>query len=189
MSLVTKFRNLPVKFPLIRGMISYAVIWPTCSIVQEYIENGTTIDKADWPRACRFGIFGTFFMAPVFYTWMKYTGKFFRRNNLRTAITRAVIEQVTYSPLAMAYFFFGMSILEMKPLQTCVNEVKEKFWPTYKVGVVFWPTAQTINFYFVSEKNRIVFVSVASFVWTIFMAHMKAKRQSNKSLEEIKDID
>ncbi|CAH2096966.1 unnamed protein product [Euphydryas editha] len=189
MSLVTKFRNLPVKFPLIRGMISYAVIWPTCSIVQEYIENGTTIDNADWPRACRFGIFGTFFMAPVFYSWMKYTGKFFKRKNLRTAVTRAVIEQVTYSPLAMAYFFFGMSVLEMKPLKTCVNEVKEKFWPTYKVGVVFWPTAQTINFYFVSEKNRIVFVSVASFVWTIFMAHMKAKRQTNKSLDEIKGID
>ncbi|XP_032523493.2 mpv17-like protein 2 [Danaus plexippus] len=166
-----------VQFPLIRGMLSYAVIWPTCSVVQEYIENGTSIENADWERAGRFGIFGTFFMAPVFYAWMKYTSRFFRRKNLRTAVTRAIIEQISYSPVAMAYFFFGMSLLEKKPIKTCANEVREKFWPTYKVGAVFWPTAQTLNFYFVSEKNRVVFVSCASFIWTIFMAHMKAKDQ------------
>ncbi|KAJ0170801.1 hypothetical protein K1T71_013573 [Dendrolimus kikuchii] len=174
----TKMWNLPIQFPLIRGMVSYAIIWPTCSITQEYIEHGTTIENADWYRAARFGIFGTFFMAPVFYGWMKYTSRFFKRKNLSTAITRAAIEQISYSPLAMAYFFFGMSLLEMKPFKACVNEVREKFWPTYKIGVVFWPTAQTINFYFVSEKNRIVFVSAASFIWTIYLAHMKAKEQN-----------
>ncbi|VVC87885.1 unnamed protein product [Leptidea sinapis] len=156
-------------------MVSYAVIWPTCSITQEYIENGTTIQHADWSKAARFGIFGTFFMAPVFYGWMQFTSKFFKRKTLSTCILRAAVEQISYSPLAMAYFFFGMSLLEMKPIKTCLNEVREKFWPTYKIGVVFWPTAQTINFYFVSEKNRIVFVSCASFIWTIYLAHMKAK--------------
>lgn len=161
-------------------MVSYSIIWPSCSIVQEYIENGTTIDDADFARAARFGIFGTFFMAPVFYGWMKYTSRFFKNKSLKTAMIRAAIEQVSYSPLAMAYFFFGMSLLEFKPVKTCVNEVKEKFWPTYKIGVVFWPTAQTLNFYFVSEKNRIIFVSAASFVWTVYLAHVKAKEQENE---------
>ncbi|XP_039760871.1 mpv17-like protein 2 [Pararge aegeria] len=144
-------------------MVSYAVIWPSSSIVQEYIQGGTTIENADWARATRFGIFGAFFMAPLFYSWMKLSSKFFIKKNLTTAVTRALIEQVTYSPAAISYFFFGMSLLERKPVETCVNEVREKFWPTYKVGVVFWSAAQTINFHFVSEKNRIVFVSVASF--------------------------
>ncbi|XP_053619588.1 mpv17-like protein 2 [Plodia interpunctella] len=174
---LTKVMSLPAQFPLIRGMVSYAVIWPSCSIVQEYLENGTSPENADWARAARFSFFGTFFMAPVFYGWMKYSGRFFKRKDLKTAIIRAAIEQVSYSPLAMAYFFFGMSALEMKPLKTCVNEVREKFWPTYKIGVVFWPTAQTINFYFISEKNRIVFVSAASFVWTVYLCHVKSKKQ------------
>lgn len=173
----TKVRSLRINYHLVRGMVSYAIIWPTCSLVQEYIEHGTTIEDADIARAARFGIFGTFFMAPVFYGWMKYTSRFFRSKSLKTAILRAAIEQVSYSPLAMAYFFFGMSLLELKPVKTCVNEVREKFWPTYKIGVVFWPTAQTLNFYFISEKNRIIFVSAASFVWTVYLAHMKAKEQ------------
>lgn len=185
----TKVRNLPVQYPLIRGMVSYSVIWPTCSIVQEYIEHGTTVENADWARAARFGIFGTFFMAPVFYGWLKYSSRFFKKKNLATAITRAAIEQVSYSPLAMAYFFFGMSALEMKPFQTCVNEVREKFWPTYKIGVVFWPTAQTLNFYYVSERNRIIFVSAASFVWTVYLAHMKAKEQGASAVKKEEGVE
>ncbi|XP_045780262.1 mpv17-like protein [Maniola jurtina] len=186
MAILTKVFSITLQFPLIRGMVSYAVIWPSCSVIQEYMENGSGLGDADWARATRFGIFGAFFMAPVFYGWMKYSSKFFRGKSLTTAVTRALVEQVSYSPVALAYFFFGMSLLEMKPLNTCVNEVKEKFWPTYKVGAIFWPTAQTINFYLVPEKNRIVFVSVASFVWTIFMAHMKAKEQVGGKDIEVK---
>ncbi|CAH0401644.1 unnamed protein product [Chilo suppressalis] len=177
----TKFLSLPFHFPLVRGMVSYAIIWPTCSIVQEYLEKGTTLENANWGRAARFGVFGTFFMAPVFYGWLKYSSRFFTRKDLITAMTRAVVEQVSYSPLAMAYFFFGMSVLEGKRYKECVKEVQEKFWPTYKVGVIFWPTAQTLNFYLVSEKNRMVFVSAASFVWTVYLAHMKAKELKNEN--------
>ncbi|XP_068625379.1 PXMP2/4 family protein 4-like [Battus philenor] len=173
--ILTKVWRLPVQFPLLRGMVSYAVIWPTCSVVQEYLEHGTTLENADRARAARFGFFGTFFMAPLFYNWMKYTSRFFRRKTLGTAVIRALIEQVSYSPLAMAYFFFGMSALEGKSFDACVEEVKEKFWSTYKIGALFWPTAQTINFYFVSERNRIVFVSAASFVWTVYLAHVKSR--------------
>ena len=182
--IMTKFRLVPMSkhYPLLRGMVSYAVIWPTCSITQEYLEHGTSIADANWARAARFGFFGAFCMAPVFYAWMKYTSRFFKRKDLKTAVFRAAIEQVSYGPVAMAYFFFGMSLLEMKPLKACVQEVKDKWWPTYKIGVVYWPTVQTLNFYFISEKNRVVWVSAASFIWTVFMAHMKSRESIPESL-------
>ncbi|KAJ8709719.1 hypothetical protein PYW08_009723 [Mythimna loreyi] len=184
--LMTKFRHLPMyrHYPLLRGMVSYSIIWPTCSITQEYLEHGTNIADADWARAARFGFFGAFCMAPVFYSWMKYSSRFFKRNDLRTAVFRAAIEQVSYSPIAMAYFFFGMSLLEMKPIDACVEEVKQKLWPTYKIGVIFWPTVQTMNFYLISDKNRVVFVSAASFVWTVFMAHMKSRITKPEELKK-----
>ncbi|KAL4708485.1 hypothetical protein ACJJTC_014093 [Scirpophaga incertulas] len=176
MSVLTKMLTLPYNFPIVRGMVSYAVIWPTCSIVQEYLEHGKPLREANWTRAARFGVFGCFFMAPVFYGWMKYSNKYFTRKDLITAIIRSAIEQISYSPLAMSYFFFGMSLLEGKSYTECVSEVREKFWPTYKTGVIFWPLAQTLNFYFISDKNRIVFVSMASFVWTTYLAHVKGKQ-------------
>ncbi|XP_028031873.1 mpv17-like protein [Bombyx mandarina] len=180
--ILSKVLRLPRKYPLLRGMLCYAVIWPACSITQEFMEHGPNLEKLDWARATRFGVFGTFFMAPVFYGWMKYSSRFFKRNNLKTAILRAGLEQISYAPLATAYFFFGMSLLEMKPIKECLKEVEEKLWPTYKIGVLFWPMAQTVNFYFVSEKNRIVFVSLASFVWTVYLAHVKSKEKNEKAV-------
>ena len=44
------------------------------------------------------------------------------------------MEQVTYGPAAMCCFFFGINLLEFKPIAECAEEVRLKFWPTYKVG-------------------------------------------------------
>lgn len=113
-------------------------------------------------------------MSPLFYSWMRFNDRLFPKKDLVTVLKRTALETFTYGPFAMSYFFFGMSMLEGKRVEACINEVKKKLWPTFKLGVVFWPTVQTVNFYFVSPKNRIIFVSMASFVWTIFMCHMKA---------------
>lgn len=37
----------------------------------------------------------------------------------------------------------------------------------------YWPVIQVINFSFIKEQNRVPFVAMASFVWTIFLAYMK----------------
>lgn len=103
--------------------------------------------------------------------------------NLKTGITKAIIEQATYGPASMVCFFFGMSLLEMKSFDESVMEVKEKFIPSWKVAVCFWPIIQTINFSVIKEKNRVPFVSVASLCWTVFLAymhHLESKRVTNE---------
>lgn len=42
----------------------------------------------------------------------------------------------------------------------------------FQVAVCFWPLIQTVNFAYVPEKNRVVVVSVASFMWTTFLSYM-----------------
>lgn len=42
-----------------------------------------------------------------------------------------------------------------------------------QIGVCVWPVLQTINFAFVPESNRVVFVSLCSLLWTSFLAYMK----------------
>lgn len=43
----------------------------------------------------------------------------------------------------------------------------------FKMGVKFWPIVQTLNFALVPEKNRVVFVGLASFVWTTYLSFME----------------
>lgn len=52
---------------------------------------------------------------------------------LKKFILQALVEQVTYGPFAMVSFFFGMSLLEGKSVETAKDQVEAKFWPTFQV--------------------------------------------------------
>lgn len=54
-------------------------------------------------------------------------------------------------------------------------KVKNKFVNVYAIGFVYWPIAQTINFAFVPVRNQVIYVSVASLIWTTFLAYMKVR--------------
>lgn len=43
---------------------------------------------------------------------------------------------------------------------------------TPQVAICFWPLVQTVNFAYVPERNRVVVVSMASFMWTVFLSYM-----------------
>lgn len=122
------------QYPIIRGILSYAVIWPTSCICQQTIA-GKNWKTYDWAQAARFSFFGSCFTAPSLYAWIRLSSRIWPRSNLKTAIKKALIEQVTYGPAAMICFFFGMSLLESKTIAQAKQEVQNKFLPTYKVDI------------------------------------------------------
>ncbi|XP_018568056.1 mpv17-like protein isoform X1 [Anoplophora glabripennis] len=169
------------RHPIIRGMISYGTIWPTSCIIQQTI-SGKTWENYDWMQALRFSLYGGFFTAPTLYAWIRLSTIMWPATNLRTSITKAVVEQMTYGPAALVCFFFGMSLMEGKTVNEAKVEMQTKFLPSYKVGICFWPVLQTINFCYIKEKNRVPFVSMCSLIWCCFLAYMHQLRIKNKEL-------
>lgn len=49
----------------------------------------------------------------------------------------------------------------------------DKFWNTFCVGAVYWPTVQTFNFTFIPVRNQVVFTSLCSMFWSGFLAWMR----------------
>lgn len=169
---------------MLKGMAVYAVIWPTSSAIQQ------VINKDEFsPRKClNFFLFGSLFVAPTLYGWVKLTTAMWPHMNLKSGLTKAVVEQFSYGPAAGVSFFTIMSLLEGKTFKGACQEVHDKFPSTYKVGVCFWPFVQIINFTFIKERNRVSFVAMGSFVWTIFLAYMKQldaeKIKNSSTLDE-----
>lgn len=85
----------------------------------------------------RFSLYGSFFVAPTLYGWVRLTTLIWPVSNVRTGITKALVEQVTYGPAATASFFFIMSLLEHKTIEQSKQELYEKFLPTIKVRKAF----------------------------------------------------
>lgn len=67
-------------------------------------------------------------------------------------------------------------------------QVANKFLTVYSIGFVYWPIAQTINFAFVPARNQVIFVSVASLIWTTFLAYMKVSERDLTSSDVSNDF-
>uniref|UniRef100_A0A1I8PYF2 Mpv17-like protein n=2 Tax=Stomoxys calcitrans TaxID=35570 RepID=A0A1I8PYF2_STOCA len=171
-TLLQNFKVLITKYPITRGMISYSLIWPVSSLVQQTFE-GKTWGNYDWWRCLRFSLYGGLFVAPTLYGWIKVSSAMWPQTSIRTALAKAAVETISYTPGAMTCFYFIMSLLEMKTIEEAASEVRKKFLPTYKVGALVWPVVATINFSVIPEKNRVLFISVCSLIWTCFLAYMK----------------
>lgn len=160
------------EYKILRGMISYSALWPLGCILQQTFE-GKRWKDYDWQRCLRYSLYGTFVSAPMLYSWMRVANIMWPRRDFRSSMTKAFTEQVAYDPFAIVFFFYGMSILERKKQSQAADEVREKFWDTYKVGFVYWPVVQTINFSLVPQKNQIIAAGFFSLIWTTFLAFVK----------------
>ncbi|CAH1154083.1 unnamed protein product [Phaedon cochleariae] len=179
LSRILAFTN---RHPVVRGMLSYGTMWPTSCIIQQTI-SGKTWENYDWMHAFRFSLYGGLFTAPTLYAWIRVSTMIWPGANLRTAITKAVVEQFTYGPAALVCFFFGMSLLEGKGINEAKQEVAAKVFPTWKVGVCVWPILQTINFCYIAEKNRVPYVSACSLVWCCFLSYMQQLEIEKRKLK------
>lgn len=114
--------------PMLKGMAVYAVIWPTSSVVQQVINK----EDLDWRKSLRFFMFGTFFVAPTLFGWIKLTSHMWPTMSLKTGITKAVVEQFSYGPAAGVAFFTLMTLMEGRGFDDVKSELTEKFPKTYR---------------------------------------------------------
>ncbi|XP_044753339.1 mpv17-like protein isoform X4 [Coccinella septempunctata] len=179
---LSRFVAFTNRHPIVRGMISYATIWPVSNIIQQSLA-GKQFDSLDWNQVAQFAFFGSFYVAPSLYAWVRISSVIWPQNNFKTGVIKAVVEQFTFGPFAITSFHFWMSIMDGKTFDESVDAVRQKFFPTWKVGMCYWAVLQSINFTWISEKNRVPFVSCCSLVWCCFLSYMHQLQLKQKEKE------
>ncbi|XP_026579677.1 mpv17-like protein [Pseudonaja textilis] len=48
-------------------------------------------------------------------------------------------------------------------------DCRQKFWNTYKTGLMYWPFVQLSNFSFVPVYLRTAFTGFCGFLWAVFL--------------------
>lgn len=146
------------RHPIARGMLAYSITWPTGNIIQQTMDgkrwgkflfarifiqkysfinsfiDHCHLDTYDWAKCVQFSLYGSLYVAPTLYGWVKFTSKIMPVSNVRTAFMKTVLEQISYGPTATASFFFLISFMEGKSFEESKQEVRDKFWPTFKVN-------------------------------------------------------
>uniref|UniRef100_T1JNV1 Uncharacterized protein n=1 Tax=Strigamia maritima TaxID=126957 RepID=T1JNV1_STRMM len=166
------------RYPVLRGMCTYAIIYPIASLMQQYAAGA---EEINWVECFHFALFGGLWLAPTMYYWYLFAEWVYPGENMAATLKRAVLEQVVYSPFQIITFFYGMGFIQGQTVEEITHEVEDKFWPTYKVGWVYWPTIQVIDYFANRRKDSLPILAqlvpliapMAAFWWGYYLSQMK----------------
>lgn len=85
-NIISLVKHAYIKYPIIRGMTAFAIMWPASNGVQQMLDK--TRDKIDVLEVIRFSSFGTFVVAPTVYAWAKTVAFLVPGNTLKSVITK-----------------------------------------------------------------------------------------------------
>ncbi|XP_072317105.1 mpv17-like protein [Eucyclogobius newberryi] len=178
--------------PYVGNVLGYTALFASADLIQQSLLTSTTEDSRvrgekadgdektsgiDWHQTARVATVGFCFHANFNYHWLKALEKALPGGGAKMVSGKVVLDQLIAAPLTISAFYTGLSFLENK--EDLLEEWSQKFWPSYKAGVVYWSTMQAINFSLVPPVARTVFLGGIALTFTIFLCHMK--RQGKQS--------
>nr|XP_020473330.1 mpv17-like protein [Monopterus albus] len=165
--------------PYISNVLGYTMLFASADIIQQSVLGGkpvsgsTSEDSAgiDWSQTARVATVGFCFHANFNYHWFRGLERMLPGGGVKAVTGKVVVDQLIAGPLTISAFYIGLSLLENK--EDLLETWRQKFWTSYKAGVIFWSTMQAVNFALVPPVARTAFVGGIALTFTIFLCHFR----------------
>ena len=85
--MATFFRGIRMvlnKYPVTRGMATYAILWPASNFVHQNMDK--SLEKFNYVESFRFFTLGSLITAPTVYVWVKTVSKIVKGTKFRHAV-------------------------------------------------------------------------------------------------------
>lgn len=84
-----------------------------------------------------------------------------------------LLDQIVAAPFFALLFIYSADLLEGRSLSHCWAEFKVKFPEIYLFDWFIWPPTQFINFRYVPEQYRVLYVNAITVGWDVFLSYIK----------------
>lgn len=126
----------------------------------------------DFERLVRYMAWG-FLMAPGQLKWFAYLSESFpitTTNQTLAVMWRVLLDQLVFSPIALALFFIYMTVTEGGGRQAVMRKLSTVFISALKSNYVVWPAVQVFNFRIVPFQLQLPFASTIGICWTTYLS-------------------
>lgn len=112
-------------------------------------------------------------IGPFCHYWYIYLDKWLPGRTFRIIAKKLVVDQLICSPVVIGAYLAITSWCEGQRGKALKQEIIEKGKTLYKADWLVWPVAQTVNFYFLPTKFRVLYDNAISFGFDCYFAHVK----------------
>lgn len=173
------------KHYLLANMAIYGGLYSCGDITCQLISHANTPIPLDWERTKRMGTIGCTVLPVMNTYYYRFLDRTLIGSSPRIVFTKLMLDTFTWSPVILAIFIAGLTALEGKSWPEIKEELKVKFFPVFKSGLMIWPVAQVINFAFVHPRFRMAYISVVGFCWINILSYLKHKHVEHPLPEKL----
>ncbi|XP_044513274.1 mpv17-like protein isoform X1 [Gracilinanus agilis] len=153
------------RYPWPTNVLLYGALYSSGDVLQQMLRGC----EPDWQQTRRVATVAIGFHANFNYVWMRLLERALPGRTPRAVLTKVLCDQLLGAPIALSAFYTGMSILQEK--EDKFLDLRQKFWNTYKTGLMYWPFVQLTNFSFVPVYLRTAYVGLCGFFWATFLCY------------------
>jgi len=140
----------------------------------------------DYERALRMTGYGTVVFGVTSFFWYKWLDVYLVSLSTKLQVfCKVALDEFIYAPFCITSLFGILSALEGKNFGQIKEKIQADFWPTFRVDLVVWPILQTINFYLLPLKYRVLYISVCSLFWNVFLSSMHNKTAQEQEITHV----
>ncbi|XP_062387200.1 mpv17-like protein isoform X1 [Sardina pilchardus] len=151
-------------FPWIANVTLYGCLFAGGDFVHQCIAHR---DEIDWKHTRNVAIVAFSFHGNFNYFWLRALERRFPGKSVGMILRKLLLDQSFASPLATSVFYTGVSFLEGK--DDIFEDWRDKFFNTYKTGLMYWPFMQFLNFVLMPLYLRTAFMGCSAFAWATFL--------------------
>jgi len=186
-SLLRAYNAALIRRPMAAQCATGAFLFGTGDVIAQQIIEKKGTDH-DFMRTARLGFYGGALFAPIITKWYQMLNNLQFKTPTRALVYRVYLDQAVLTPVAVAFFFGSMSILEGKGITEAKNRISSAYVPTLLRNWGVFVPAQIINFGLVPVHLRFLFVGVVSLFWNTYLSAVNAQQQTPSLIEEAAKI-
>eukprot|EP00562_Extubocellulus_spinifer_P002929 CAMPEP_0178479046 /NCGR_PEP_ID=MMETSP0696-20121128/4976_1 /TAXON_ID=265572 /ORGANISM="Extubocellulus spinifer, Strain CCMP396" /LENGTH=245 /DNA_ID=CAMNT_0020106439 /DNA_START=63 /DNA_END=800 /DNA_ORIENTATION=- len=161
------------KNPLTAKAFTSLVGWALGDLLAQLFISGGPFD---WTRFITLSVFGFLYHGPsghYFYNWLddKIPG-----TDGRAVFTKVAIDQLVWCPIFMTVFFTYLGLVNGDSLSTIGSKIKNDLLSACQGSWKVWPLVHAVNFKFISNKHRLVFINSIQVAFNMFLSLIGTKK-------------
>ena len=147
---------------------------------QSFLETNSTLDVR---RTAALALFGTWHYGfPAKSLYLFYDRLLGVDGTLRTALFKVLLDEYVHTPLLLIPSFYMITgLIRGRSLAEALSQLRREWFVASFGSALFWTPLQLVNFLFVPQHSRIVFIAVFSFLhktWLSWLSNRQPRRES-----------
>mmetsp|Transcript_44034 Transcript_44034/g.81856 ORF Transcript_44034/g.81856 Transcript_44034/m.81856 type:complete len:250 (+) Transcript_44034:55-804(+) len=169
-----KLQTHPITTKCISGGVLFAIGDVICQHVQSDSSKGT-----DLVRTSKMVLWGGLLNPIMGHIWYAWIEKVVTQTGAVGVVLKVGADQLLMTPIVANPLFFTMNALYdgqtgvgIGGFQGIENEFRQKYVPTMEANLKFWPCVHLITYSVIPLHYRVIWVTAAGTVWSIFLSFM-----------------